>query len=46
MDKYLAENPGINTLVGHSYGSSAVLGKQKQDNKHQIVHNNIVFTII
>ena len=47
MDKYLTENPGINTLVGHSYGSSAILEKQKQDNKYKtIAYNSPVFDII
>ena len=44
MDKYLSENPGSNTLVGHAYGSSAVLEKQKQDNKCKtIAYNSPVF---
>ena len=44
MDKYLSENQGINTLVGHSYGSSAILEKQKQDNKYKtIAYNSPIF---
>lgn len=44
MDKYLSENPGINTLVGHSYGASAILEKQKQDNRYKtIAYNSPVF---
>ena len=44
MDKYLSENPGINTPIGHSYGSSAILEKQKQDNKYKtIAYNSPVF---
>jgi hypothetical protein len=44
MDNYLKDNPGINTLVGHSYGSSAFLEKQKQDNRYKtIAYNSPVF---
>lgn len=40
MDNYLKENPNINQLVGHSYGSSAILEKQKQDNKYKTIAYN------
>ena len=47
MDNYLKDNPGITTLIGRSYGSSAILEKQKQDNRYKtIAYNSPVFDII
>ena len=44
MDEYLQQHPEIDTLVGHSYGSSAILHKQKQNNKYStIAYNSPVF---
>ena len=44
MDRYLTENPNITTLIGHSYGSSAILEKQKQDSKYKtITYNSPMF---
>ena len=44
MDKYLSENPEIDTLIGHSYGSAAALHKQKQNSRYNtIAYNSPVF---
>ena len=44
MNEYLEQHPEIDTLVGHSYGSSAILHKQKHNNKYStIAYNSPVF---